>query len=394
MRSRDIPTNEGNIRTNEVQSLQNGSGWAFALLRNLDRGISGGLAFLSAGASPTLIHRHLDQDTWTLGGSPDGSEVASTGSDGGVYLWHAFHGEDRFGQPMTRLETKDLRPFHQVFSPDARIVASSSGESNSLQERLHLFRVSDGKELWSVTTPIWEVLFSPDSRLIAVSHDLNGGRLFDVKSGRFLRSFNVWGILGFSADSRRVLASRHTGQGEMIEVYEVESGKRELEASVSRESITAATFSPDGKTIACSGEDHVVRILDAKTGRILHAMYGHTNDPMTMSFTPDGRRLITAGFDNTARIWDTVVGKPIRVLDNSNFPKSNILQARLLPDGHRLIVTSIGPANIWDIDTGRLLLQIPREPDQSSIAILPSNDLLSVGGSGRIYRMEQEKARS
>ncbi|MDR3689995.1 MAG: AAA-like domain-containing protein [Fimbriimonas sp.] len=393
MRSRDIPTNVSFLRTNEVQSLGNGAGWALALLRKVENGMSGGLAFLSSESHPSLIHRHVDQDTWTSGVSPDGAEVASTGSDGGVYLWHAPSGKDQFGSQIATLATKGLRPEHQVFSPDAHFVTSSTGEASSPQERLHLFRASDGKELWSLTSPIWNVLFSPDSRLVAYSFEQTGAHLYDVESGRLLRTLNVWAVLGFSADSRRIIASRHTSQGEKVEIYEVGSGKKVLEAPVSREAITAATFSPDGKTIACSGEDHVVRILDAKTGRILHAMYGHTNDPMTMSFTSDGRRLITAGFDNTARIWDTVLGKPIRVLDNSNFPKPGILQARLLPDGHRLVVTSIGPANIWDIDTGRLLLQIPREPDQSSIAILPSGDLLSVGGSGHIYKMEQEITR-
>jgi WD40 repeat protein len=74
------------------------------------------------------------------------------------------------------------------------------------------------------------------------------------------------------------------------------------------DTVTSVAFSPDGKTIATSGVDGVVKIWDAVSRReVLTLKWGA--QPVTsvtsIAFSPDGRALAVASADNTVRLWDT-----------------------------------------------------------------------------------------
>ena len=59
--------------------------------------------------------------------------------------------------------------------------------------------------------------------------------------------------------------------------------------------VKAATFSPDGRTLASAGYDKAVRLWDVATGRELVALRGHSGPVAALSFAPDGRTLASLG---------------------------------------------------------------------------------------------------
>jgi WD40 repeat protein len=238
-------------------------------------------------------------------------------------------------------------------------------------------------------------VFSADGKLVAIGDEIEDDVLVcSSETGEVVARLPGARPLGFDPAAKRLLISGgakgpdlRTGR---LRIYDVGTGRLTFDTLVNRSEILSGAISPDGAMLACGGEDHAIRVISATTGKIEHSMLGHTNDPLSIVFSPDRKSLISCAADGTVRIWDPAKGSVLRVLNNHNFDQTHCLQVCLLSDGKRLAAAGFGPLNIWDLATGKLMLQIPRSKDQSSIVQLPDGDLLSVGSSGELYRLGTE----
>ena len=124
-----------------------------------------------------------------------------------------------------------------------------------------------------------------------------------------------------------------------------------LALSGHKDVVTAAAFSPNGRSIASSSYDQTARLWDAATGREIKLLRGHTSGVNTALFSPDGRYVATAARDKSARLWDAATGKEIRAF---NGHLNGVWSALFSPDG-RYLVTASGDrtARIWDVATGQ-----------------------------------------
>ncbi|EHK46583.1 hypothetical protein TRIATDRAFT_184340, partial [Trichoderma atroviride IMI 206040] len=62
-------------------------------------------------------------------------------------------------------------------------------------------------------------------------------------------------------------------------------------------------YSHDGQYVASGSSDSLIRIWDAKTGKI-HILIGHESGINAIAFSPDGSCLASASRDGTVRIWE------------------------------------------------------------------------------------------
>jgi len=75
---------------------------------------------------------------------------------------------------------------------------------------------------------------------------------------------------------------------------------------LSTASIEAIAFSPDGKTILTGGDDGMVRLWHASTGKeIGQPPTGHIGPLPNVAFSPDGKTIAAAGDYGTMRLWDS-----------------------------------------------------------------------------------------
>jgi WD40 repeat protein len=111
-----------------------------------------------------------------------------------------------------------------------------------------------------------------------------------------------------------------------------------------------ADFSPDGKhLLTVSVGDKTVRIWDVKTGSVTTVLQGHTDTITEATFSPDGTRIATASRDDTVRVWAADTGAELKVLKTPN-----LVSIAFSPDGTRVLISSADRSTrIWDVATGR-----------------------------------------
>jgi WD40 repeat protein len=141
---------------------------------------------------------------------------------------------------------------------------------------------------------IRSVAFSPDGRWLASGAKDNTVKIWEVATGRLLRT-----LYGHGSAVNAVAASP--------------DGKLLASGSGSTYDIRYAKLYFQGGQIGGPREDTSVRLWDVATGRQIRIFSGHTLAVMALAFSADGRTLTSASSD-FIKVWDVASGKEVRSL--------------------------------------------------------------------------------
>ncbi|HEX4072328.1 MAG TPA: protein kinase, partial [Planctomycetaceae bacterium] len=283
--------------------------------------------------------------------SPDGKTLASASSDHTAKLWDVVRGQEH-----VTLAVNTGRLFMVAFSPDGRLLAAGGDDnvirvwdatSRVLRKSLvgHEGRVTDlafspdGRQLvsgsWDKTVKIWDlnggkeratlrghnsivhaIAISPDGKLIASGN--SNIKIWDAVSGTGKFALHVaksnypdTGGLAFSPDSRALASG---SSDEIVNIWDMPSGRRRPALEGHTGYIRTVAFSPDGKLLA-SADDASIRLWDFASGRSLHTLRGHTAPTVSVAFSPDSRVLASASSDTTIKLWDVGTGRHLVTLN-------------------------------------------------------------------------------
>jgi WD40 repeat protein len=152
-------------------------------------------------------------------------------------------------------------------------------------------------------------------------------------------------------------------------------------------------FSPDGKLLASAGcEDATVHVWNVQTGEELHVLVRHhrvdddgrsTGYAGGVAFSPDGKLLATSGTEKVIRLWDVASGDEIDHWTTPGYFDALAFSA----DGKRLAADG----GLWDVKTGK---QLPAPPGHSgyphTVLLLKDDKTIVVGNMEDVRWLNRE----
>jgi WD40 repeat protein len=148
------------------------------------------------------------------------------------------------------------------------------------------------------------------------------------------------GCLAFSPNGL-ILAAGAASEGlslAAIHLWDVARGQELHRIPAHQQWVASLAFAPDGKTLASTGAEPVVRLWEVATGREAFPQPGHRSAVRTLVVSPADGTVFTGGSDGTVRHWDPSSGRELGLIATL----SGALEAlAVAPDGKTLLV--VGP---------------------------------------------------
>ncbi len=238
----------------------------------------------------------------TMASSPDGKWIAASllarGTGATLGLWDATSGERR-----ALLEGQRDLVTALAFSPDSRLLASASYQSSDVW----LWETQTGEPNLLIPNAvegcsIEALAFAGPDRLLVGGIDwlATGGSdgatvLWDLTARKPIRTLPGGTTAIAIHPDRKHFASLTLQQTVRVATL---TDEEVLEIEVPSEILTALAYSPDGRWLAVASEDHLLRLYDAETHKLLAQTILDTQ-VLSLTFAPDSATLFT-GNANTS----------------------------------------------------------------------------------------------
>ncbi len=308
-----------------------------------------------------------DCEVYTLAFSPTGRILATAGESGVIKLWDT---QDWSCQNILTGHSDRLWSIN--YSVDGRFLASAGDDLT-----VRIWDGTTGTCLRSWTahqSRIWALAFSPDNLVLATGSEDKSIKFWHIESGHCIRKLQGYSsaIAPFAFNKNSLfLLNDFTDQN--IQIWNVSSGK--CERAFSSHKSLQARLSPDQKLIVCASLDHVIKIVEAKTGNLIRILTGHTIWVRDAVFNPQGDKIASASGDKTAKIWDITTGRCLHTLIGHNTPVQTVAFS---PDGQ--ILASGGwdaEIRLWDSQSGECLKLLKAHSERiAAIAFHPNGKVL------------------
>lgn len=213
--------------------------------------------------------------------SADGKQLASLHRDGAlrVYVGDETRASIRLDDPSARGVERTLRQL--MFFGDQTLVSLSGGGAA---------RLWDLRPTWRLQRSIGSPDDSPISDRVTAIDFHPSQPLIAVGSGPASRSGQVQLFSTVDGSLVRDFGDLHS------------------------DTVLSVRFSPDGRMVASSAADKIIRLIDLQADRVVRSLEGHTHHVMSVAWNDDSVTLASAGADQAIKVWDTEAGTQTRTI--------------------------------------------------------------------------------
>jgi WD40 repeat protein len=259
--------------------------------------------------------------------SPDGRRLAGGGGNrsgsGVVRLWDTANGREVWSREDHTAEVLVI-----TYAPDGSVVtAAADGLVKFRDPATGAVRQTLTGHAGGVTS----LAFSADGALLACGEGHGATRLWEVRTGRLLRTCKPTGLRAATAagySSRRLSTSTaltpdartlvtnaaRTGAyfDEPVRFWDTQTGELKKEFADKGHGAQPTALSPDGSILAAGGK--TVKLWDVRTGKLVRELFGHLKTTQSLVFSADGRLLVSGGSYGTTNAWEVATGRHLVTL--------------------------------------------------------------------------------
>jgi len=300
-------------------------------------------------------------------------------------LWQRCRGDDLYALHGYSSSLNGLR-----FSPDGDTLATRSRD-----HQLKVWDLVSRTERFTITNVISLGGFSLDGQKFACGLGDGSVRLCESRTGRTLHSLEKAGELVALLNDGKTVA---TTAGEfVVKLWDITSG-RETFILLGKGGINlwgpefgaGVVITPDGKKLAISnGLGKGITLWDLKTREILKSSLDKRQEvPLTfLQLSPDGKVLATGGFDGQVRLWDMASGDELLLPIQAH--SEPVVSAAFSLDGRLLATASLDQTiKLWQLDTRRELQTLKGHEDGvRTVAFSADGRRLASGGQDKTVRL-------
>jgi WD40 repeat protein len=182
------------------------------------------------------------------------------------------------------------------------------------------------------------------------------------------------------------------------------------------DAVAEVSWSPDGTLIAVGGVDGRLALIEATTGRVVHALTAHEGGLFHCAFSPTEPLLATCGQDGQARLWNPATGERVKelavgtawveqlvwspvggwlavaggrklrlwnpttgVVHESADHRSTVSALTFSHDGEKLASACYGGVELWEVSAGRHSGNLPWKTSLVSVSWSPDGRWVAAG---------------
>ena len=236
------------------------------------------------------------------------------------------------------------------YSPDGKYIASGSDDKT-----VKIWEVETGRELRTLRGHSYDVnsvCYSPDGKYTA-SSSWDSIKLWEVATGECIKTLSGNGgaySLCYSPDGRYVASG---SWDKTIKLWDVASGECIKAFAGHTDRINSVCYSPNGKYIVSGSEDKTIKLWEVATGECIKTLAGHTDRINSVCYSPDGKYIVSGSEDKTIKLWDMARGECIKTLEGHTNRVSTVAYS---PDGKYLASSSWDKTiKLWEAATGKCI---------------------------------------
>ncbi|MDC0937179.1 hypothetical protein OAS39_12920, partial [Pirellulales bacterium] len=218
------------------------------------------------------------------------------------------------------------------------IEAGANGPVGSQLDRPRLIVPAIARRSTNMAPAITAIAASPTTDQVALARF---GKVEVRKRGAIEPSFELTDFPGkinainFSESGDLfVTASGVAGLYGQADLFDAQSGERQLSLAGHRDTLYDAELSPNGNRLATASYDGTITLWDIATGAALYTAKGHNGAVFDVEFDPSGQVLASASADATVKLWKVATGER---LDTLSQPTAEQYTVAFSPDGKHIV---------------------------------------------------------
>jgi WD40 repeat protein len=317
--------------------------------------------------------------------SNDGNYIISSGYDGAIRIWDIsnFNNIIPFQSGDSRIEVMDM-------NKDKRLLAVGDMEgtvriwNTDTGELFFKWQEADNTIINSLAFDVENrgIFIGGTEKLNFVNFDTK-----DIKKYTYKKS-PANSHLIMSNDGKYIVRDSMNGR---IEFYDLDKSEVSRVLDNDRTQSYALKFNREQTIVAAAGFGREIDLWDVSTGELIKTLKGHSDLIRDLDFGKDNL-LVSGGGNGEVLLWDTSTGKPHKKLIGH---AQIVFGVAFSPDGKRVATGGEDQKiNIWDVNTGELLLTLYGAPEKiSDIEYGTDNDVIFVSYfNGAVRKIDIKRA--